>query len=414
MGNCQKCIEAEKSIDAEIITSQKSRSRLPLINMVDSFKNLRTEPNAKTRQKKNKVPRYSQSSFQMKKSRKARKTNNTETDKEYEIIINNKINENFNLEQKKNKLENQKEKIFGNPIDDEVENHNAVMTEEQDIDEEEEDYEEFLRQKQADELFDSDKNESGKEEEQIKNCENSNDYYNDYNDGDMECIDVNQNYLEDVKDKGFEKEMNELSNMNCTNAESNNYYHYDYNEDYRNLNTNYNHKKLFNNNSCTFIHSKIEEEKEENEEDQESKTGTGLDYSNKNNAKAANSNPGFKIKQKDKLCEKRNSGKNSEVAVSYEDDRQENEVSYELEGDEIENGNMECKLSIENGKYENFIEVNKNSSANGGDESPKYNTKWSMVKLIQQNLNDNINKIKKYPKGKYIITENFCDYIPEV
>lgn len=407
MGNCQKCIEAE-STKTEIITTQKSRSQLPLVNMIDSSKNLRTDPNFKNKLKKKKIPRNSESSNKMKKSLKKRKTHNIETDKEYEIIINNKINENLNLNPDRIIKENNKEK---NSSDVEITNHNPILTEDQEMDEEE-DYEEFLRQKQADELFDSDKNESEKEEELIKNIEHSNDYYNDYNDGEMECIDVNQNYLENVKDKGFEKEMNELNNMNFINAENNNFYHYNYNEDYHNLNNNYN-RKIFTNNSCTFIHSKIVEEKEENEEDQESKTGK--EHSNKNNAKIANSNPSFKTKPKEKAYEKKNSCKNSEneEAISYEAERPENDVSYEIEGGEIENGNIECKLNIENGKYGNFVGINKNINANGGDDSPKYNTNLCMIKIIEQKINDYINKIKKYPRGKFIVTENFCDYTPE-
>ena len=408
MGNCQKCIEAEKSIDAEIVTNQRYPNQLPLINMVDSFKNIKTDPNIQNKTKKVRKARISQSYFQ--KPPKQRKSANIEADKEFELIINNKINQNLNID--KNISENNNEKIISNSSDVEITNHNPILTESQEMDEEEEDYDEFVRKKQADELFDSEKNES--EKDVIKNIEHSNDYYNDYNDGDVEFININQNYLEDVKDIGFEKEMNELNNMNYANIGNNNYYHYDYNEDYRNLNFNYNNKKIFTNNSCTFIHSKIIEEKEENEEDQESKNGN--ENSNKNNAKIANSNPDFKIKSKEKLNERKNSGKISEneEAVSYEADRFQNEVSYEMEGGEIENGNMECKLNLENGKYISYIGINKSNDANGGDDSSKYNTKWSMVKIIKQKLNDNINKIKNYPKGKFIITENFCDYIPDV
>ena len=132
-----------------------------------------------------------------------------------------------------------------------------------------------------------------------------------------------------------------------------------------------NNKKLHMNSSSKIIHSKIEEE--ENEEDQDSK-----------NSKDMSCNL-FKIYNKA------------------------GEMKWKKNANKFLNENDEISFEMENANTNNMIDkkIRKNENGRG------YGT-IKMINIIKQKVNENICIINNNYDRNFIITECFCDYLPNI
>ena len=422
MGSCQKCFR-EKNSEVEI-EIKNSINKNHVINITDPYLKSVTKSKKKQNKKQKAINELNYNiikmqlnakSYSFDNHKKKRKIKKYENDDECEIIVNNKLIKNIKLNIDLDEGNDDNKVKLTTSLKETVSNN--IITNDDNFEEEEES-EEFLRQKQADDLFDTDN--ENENNGQVKNIiiQNSNleknypyrnlhqnSYYYDKDNGDAILI---NDYCINNYNSNFEQELNNLNNNN--NLEKNNYYHFSQMDHYLNIN-----KPIYTNSSCGFINAKITEEKEENEEDQDSQI-IGDQLQNKLCFPSREQSVLKKSKLtslSEEISEQQNKEKYNND-ISYE--KNENDVSYEIEeADNMLNNNDINKFSkkIENGKIDENIFLD-NGKIEVIEETPRCHVNLPIKVITEQKLNEKIYGIKKYPKKKFIITENFCDYIPEI
>ena len=440
MGSCQKCFiykNNEKEIEVKGSLNKCHHS----VNMTDPSLKHSVRSNRDLILKKkdelnfNDIPNqlnFKRKSVDIQASkRKKKKYENEDGD---EIIVNNKLVKNLKLSldiEDKNSENNENRVKITSPK--ETLSNNKVITNEDEFGFEEES-DELLRRKQADDLFDS--NSDNETNEQIKNIiqldhnyernlYKNNDFYinqNRYGILSKDHTTKNNNY-------GFEEQLRRMSNNYFGDFDernqnilgiNNNKYYFSFNQFNPNFNIN---KSLVPNRSCNFIYSRIAEEKEENEEDRDSQIAKSqstkkLHFSSCDEAYFAEKNKLKNLNNFNEFCEQQN----KEVYdndVSYE--KNENDISYEIEDGDNENNMIDKNMNNQN-KFNKKLENGKTDLKLLEDaakievikESPKNHVNLPIKIITEQKLHEKIYGIKHYSKKKYIITENFCDYIPEI
>ena len=437
MGICQKCF-IYKNTEREIELKGSLNKYYHSVNMTDpSLKPIEHYNRDKNLKKKdefnfNGIPNQLNSKrYSVDIQVNKRKRKKYENEDEDEIIINNKLVKNLKLnlgiedknDEDRVKITSPKETL----------SNNKIITNEDEFGFEEES-EELLRKKQADDLFDS--NSDNETNEQIKNImQQNNNYERSLYKNSNYYINQNRyrmlpkNYTIKNYNYGFEEQLKRLSNNYFGDLDernndildiNNNKYYYNFNQFNRNLNIN---KSLIPNRSCNFIYSRIAEEKEENEEDRDSQIAKTqstkkLHFASCDEAYFAEKNKLKNLNNFDEFCEQQNK-EIYDNDVSYE--KNENDISYEIEEGDNENNMFDKNMNNQN-KFNKVLENGKTDLKLLEDigklevikESPKNHVNLPIKIITEQKLYEKIYGIKQYSKKKYIITENFCDYIPEI